>query len=106
MPLLLDTPLDMGAVDSDYTHIRIMTFFKAGDYIQITVQHGTMDGSNFIPGMVISGITDKKFTIEGSEYTTIVSTLTSDVGVPVYNEVTNALYQWLISKGHYAGTII
>lgn len=39
------------------------------------------------------------------EYNILVGTsLTSATGVPIYGEVSDGLYQWLLDKGHYVGT--
>ena len=106
MPLLLDIPLNMGAVDVNYTHIKIMNFTHNYNAIYLVVQHGTMSGNNFVQGKNISDVTIRSFAIQSDDYATIIATLTSATGVPIYDEVASTLYQWLIDKGHYSGTIV
>ena len=109
MPLELTTALDMGAIDADYTHVKILNFLlhSEGEFIEMVVAHGTVDGGGaFTVGKRVAGVTPSHFRIEGADYATIVSAVTSDTGVPIYNEVARELYQWLIDEGHYIGTIV
>lgn len=108
MPLLLTTPLDMGAVDVDYTHVKVIAFSVnlVGDFLEISVAHGTEDGEgDFIVGKRVGGVTHKGYELRGADYVTILSKVTSAAGVLIYDEVARELYQWLIDNGHFVGTI-
>lgn len=106
--LQLTTPYNVGDVDPNgpYTHVKILQFGVNLEHpsIQFTAQMGTVSGDDFVKGIRAKGTTMKGYSIEGSDYEAMVSKTTSAQGVLIYDEVARELYQWLIDKGHYAGT--
>lgn len=108
MPLQLTTPLDMGAVDDDYTHVKIMQFGHDSleGSIEMTLLHGTMSGNDFVRGKKIPNTTQKTFRVTGQDYIDLVSELPANTTETLYDQVAEKLYQWLIDNGHYAGTIV
>lgn len=108
MPIQLTTALDMGAVDDDYTHVKIMEFTHDAleSAILLTVQHGTLSGQTFVRGKKIPNTTQKTFKVTGQDYTDLVAELPANTTETLYAQVAKALYQWLIDNGHYAGTIV
>jgi hypothetical protein len=108
MPILLTTPLNMGAVDTNYTHAQIveMRLDSLQKRITLICRHGTVSAGVFTAGKLVDGITSKVIACENGDYTTMVAKTTSAQGAYIYNEVARELYLWLIAQGHYAGTIV
>ena len=109
MPIQLTTPLDTGALDAaDYTHAKIVSFKIdiAQAQIELEVHHGTVAQAVFTSGKMLYGVTLKKFVITGEDYAALLAEVTSGTGVLIYDEISNALYQWLLDESHYVGTIV
>ena len=108
MPIQLTTPLNMGALDSPYQHVRIVEFDVniASQTITLVVQYGNLVSSAWTNGLAIEGKTVQRFTITGSDYTTLTSSVSAAAGELYYDKIAALLYQWLITKGYYAGTIV
>ena len=101
---------DMAA--DDFTHVRIQSFNVdlAKKQIAIDTLYGTESGGDFVAGVDVPRITRKRFHItnvgEAAEYDAIAAKLTSDADVPIYEEVARELYQWLLDKAHFVGSIV
>ena len=106
----LTTPYVVGATDPNgpYTHVKILKFGADLEnmFIQFTAQMGTISGSDFIKGIRSKGTTLRTFEVINDDFDTLVAKLTSAAGVAIYDEVARELYQYLIDKGEYAGTIV
>ena len=110
MPLQLTTPLNVGAVDvnSPYQQVKILEFTmqpQAGR-ISLVVLHGNTISSSWVPGKAIEGTTVKRFQIDGDDYQALVASTSAAAGEIYYDKVASLLYQWLIDKGGFAGTIV
>ncbi|NIQ91010.1 MAG: hypothetical protein GWM98_04670 [Nitrospinaceae bacterium] len=109
MPIDLTADFDPGDADSgSYTHVGITAVqVRTEDkVIQFTTKYGTYPGSVFTPGVNIRGVTVKTFDVTGADYDSIVAELCSSTSAKVYDEVARLLYEWLISEGHFAGTVV
>lgn len=106
MPLLLTTPLNPGDLDpaGPYTHLKIDWFalLVPDNKIELVTSYGTMDGSTYTKGAV-SPVT--KYEVAGADYGTMVTSLPNE-GETIYAAAGRKLYEWLIAKGHAAGTIV
>lgn len=109
MPIQLTSAFDPGDAGSGtLTHVRISDFRVNLDFkqIRLAVKHGTYVESIWTQGIAIRNVTQKDFSIQGDDYTTIITKLTSAADVSIYDEVARELYQWLLDNEHYAGTIV
>ena len=130
--ILLTTPFDASGIDPahpSYTHIKIMwmNWDARTSVITMGCYHGYLDGGDFVMGVEVPNVTFKQsqcYNIKVGptqaeldadpnagetvtpNYDDMVATLTSAADVLVYEEVANALYQWLLDEGLYAGTIV
>jgi len=130
--ILLTTPFDASGIDPShpsYTHIKIMwmNWDARTSVISVGAYHGYLDGGDFVSGVEIPKVTVKQsqcynihvgptqaeLDIDPNagetvtpNYDTMVSKLTSDIGVLVYEEVARELYQWLLDESMYVGTIV
>lgn len=104
----LTTAFDMGDLDADYTHVKVVQFALQTEQknIQFTTRLGKMVDSAFVPGEHITNATQKSYFVGGAEYDALVASLTSDADVSIYNEVARTLYQWLIDNNHCVGSIV
>jgi hypothetical protein len=110
MPLQLTTSLNVGALDpnSPYQQVKIVEFQlnPTRGTVDLTVQHGnTVDGS-WVLGKAVEGITVRRFRIDGSDYATMMASVSAAAGEVYYDKVSTLLYQWLLDKSHYVGTIV
>lgn len=110
MPIQLTTPMNVGVVDpnSPYQQAKIVQFalLPVAKRIEMHVQLGNTISGDWAPGIVGSEITVKKFLVEGEDYNTMVSSTSAGAGEVYYDKVSALLYQWLLDKGHYVGTIV
>lgn len=110
MPILLTTSFNAGDLEPQpLTHVMIKDFNVdiAAQCILIRTIRGYMSGSDFIQAANKSpGGTVQKFLVNEDDYVALVAKTTSATGVPIYDEVARELYQYLIDKGHFAGTIV
>jgi hypothetical protein len=85
----LTTALDMGAVDVDYTHAKIVKFALHVDErrIHVEVVHGYLDVDDWVPGKNIHDVTNKSFAISGAAYDTLVAQTSAAAGEMYYDEV-------------------
>jgi hypothetical protein len=106
MPLLLTTPFNPGDIDpgQTYTHAKIeyFGFVAPNNLIEVVLTFGTMAGSVFTKGAVAP---NRKYNITGNDFITMVQKLPLG-GETTYTAAARELYEWLISKGYAAGTII
>ncbi len=121
MPIQLTTPLDHKAghdiPNAIYTHIKITSFRMIPDAqaIELIINYGTN-----IDGVFTKGRTHQRVMwIKNKEEDTInnipadpiynnlmIAAVASAESAPLYTEVARSLYEWLINKGHYEGTIV
>lgn len=106
MPILLTTPYDPGDNNPGVTYPRakITGFSHSNGVIGFGVTYGDLvDG---VPGTWERGTGSpaKSFTIEGADYSAMVAEVAT-AGEKIYDEVARVLYEWLISEGHFAGSI-
>jgi hypothetical protein len=110
MPIQLTTPVSGGDFEpAALTHAKIVSFTLTVELkkILLRAQLGSMANSVFQPAAYLTvGATVRDFEVAGEEYDTMVATEASAEGAVLYDEVSIALYQWLIDKGHFAGTIV
>jgi len=109
--ILLTTPVDPGAHDpgKTYTHIKIahLDIYLESRNLNFACNGGYLVGGEYQWGAMEVMETNKTFGIHEADFDNIVAnTLTTAAGVRVYDEVANALYQWLLDNGHFAGTLV
>ena len=123
MTIELTTPFSYtpghGESSVSYAEVKIIFFSVNIELmcIVLRVQYGDTVSGNWTPGKVpihqilIEDVAEK-IDSAGDEidanpvYSILMGTsLTSDTGVSLYNDVGNNLYQHLIDKGFYTGTI-
>jgi hypothetical protein len=112
MPIQLTTAFDPGDLDPEksYTHVKIVHLEHSivDAFIRLVVARGYLDEGAFVESQIakraIYNIVDEG---EGTDYTSMVAetVVSGDVGEKVYDVNAQHLYQWLIDKGYYAGTI-
>jgi len=110
MPIQLTTPIPAGGLDpeaEEYTQAKLIDFRHqiAGDIggMLLLVEVGNTVGGVWKPARPSK---PKRYPIKGDDYNTMVTKLTSAADVPIYDEVSRELYQWLLDKGYYVGTIV
>ena len=122
----LTTPISVGILDSNaYTHVKItkMTWDDEVKRIDLVARAGRVVNSKFVPGIETIA-TFKQHQIANytmgpgpehpedpptvvTDYDDLIAeSLTSGADEPVYEEVANALYQWILDKELYAGTLV
>jgi hypothetical protein len=110
MPIQLTTAFSVGSADvnSPYAQVKIMEFTLRPELKQVSllVQYGNTADGKFTRAIGIAGVTVKAFTIAGSEYDTMVASTSAAANEVYYEKVAGLLYQWLIDKGHFVGTIV
>lgn len=106
MPLLLTTPFEPGDLDpgAHYTHLKVEWFaMLVPDLkLELVTTYGTQAGAVYTKGVASP---NKKYDIAGPDFFTMVQKLPHD-GETIYNAAARELYEWLIAKGHAAGTIV
>jgi len=115
MPITLTTPIQTGAVDSNgpYTEVKLapITLDPTTDSVWLVCQYGNTVNGIWVPGVNVGVVANKSFCVkdagEDTDYTDMVTKLIeqSDVGKSFYDRIATILYQWLLDKGHYIGTI-
>jgi len=109
MPLTLTTPVSSGDLDpnaSSYGKIKVIDFqartVGPRKSLRFYVQLGNEDGEgNWIPGIS----RPKEFSLDSDAFAALAASHTANSGELTYDAVARGLYEWLISEGHYAGTI-
>lgn len=120
MPLQLTTSIDVGDLDThDYTHVKVVHFALDVRHgaIQFQTSEGYLVGAQFqrgahsrdrsweirdIPAQGIEG--EAEYVAADPQFSTMVGTQGEDDQL-LYDGVAGALYDWLVAKGHYSGTI-
>jgi len=107
--ILLTTPYDPGSLDpgQSYTHCDAtnVSFDTLQKRIHLSVQYGTVSGGELVPGKanaVPQVIADEGGATDYTDLTAILTTGSTEGCVDAFRR---ALCQWLLDKGHAAGTI-
>ena len=118
MPILLTTPYNPGSLDKEpYTHVRMLSFTLKTDEqaIEIACVHGYYQGKTFVECVRVPEKTFRTFRLVDSvqpdgkavnDYTGLVTKAPKNSTDSLYKLSGDELYQHLIDKGHYAGTVI
>ena len=111
MPILLNTPLNTGDIDGNYNEVKIVEMRWLGERstIRLVVEYGNTVNGKWVTGKFFTGSTNqnpKSHLIVDEDYTAMISTLSSAEGAPLYGEIKDALYAYLLNKGLYPGTIV
>jgi len=104
MPLSLTTPISAGDLDpgvASYAQVRVTGF----EYRRRLLRFRTEVG-NTVDAAWVRGKGRRTFTVDGAAFDTLVSTHSTLADELTYDAVERGLYEWLISEGHYAGTIV
>ena len=114
----LTTPFSVGDADEhSYTHVRIQRTERSpiGKHLRVTAQHGYVDGGEWRPGICVPGKTVRNIVIANrvdadgnpdNQYDSLTARLTTNTGVPVFEEADRELEQFLVEQGHYDGTVV
>lgn len=116
MPILLTTAFDPGDLDpgKSYTHVKIVHLEHdvEGQAIRLICKRGYLAGGVFVVGgvspVMVHQIQDQpSLEPPGTDYTSLVAetVVSGDVGELVYDVNAQHLYQHLLTKGEYVGTI-
>jgi hypothetical protein len=113
MPITLTTPIQTGALDPNgpYAEVKISQFLldTVDKCIWITCQYGNTDEGVWIPSIKAGLVVDRSYCIrdegEDTDYTDMVTAESAAAEEVYYDKVKTILYQWLLDKGHYVGTI-
>jgi hypothetical protein len=124
MPIQLTTPVTVGALDpqaanGQYTQVRICNL--EFDFVRQSIALHCIYG-NTVGGDWISGKKDNRISVSNSPplynddgvipdtgntaYDDVIATAPTDDTTPLYTQVGDALYQWLIDSGYFAGTVV
>lgn len=110
MPIQLTTAISGGDFEPGMlTHAKIMQFTMSPNVQKISLRvhlGGLVAGVFQSAAFPHVGTTVRDHEIEGQEYNTIIAATASAQGANLYDEVSSALYQWLLDKGHFVGTIV
>jgi len=122
MRLLLATPYDPGVLDpgKSYTHVKIVDTHcvvhndggPGVPVVEVRVARGYLDPADFKAGLtevpiyrLLDGVDPVTGDADAStHYTDSLSDLSND-GEPAAEALLRVLYQWLIDRTYYAGTI-
>lgn len=109
MPLQLTTPKQTGDLDPDayggqYAEMRIvrMTHYPLSHVIHLICKYGNTVDEVWEPGV----LSEQKFTISGTDYATLVASTSEAADEIYYDQVSELLYNWLVTNGHFDGTYI
>jgi hypothetical protein len=107
MPILLNNPISTGNLDTTvnaYNEVKITEFSlntQNDPYILIKWIYGNTVSGIFYPGEAVK---PRQSVINGDDYTSIVQ-LMSEENESIYGAAARTLYEYLIDKGYFAGTI-
>ena len=111
--ILLTTPIDTGALDEDYTHVRVQhfTFNREHKCITFEVAQGYLVDAKFTEGQhsvrKMLEIVDRPYLeTPTADYTEMVGGSYGDEGVLLYDGVSATLDAWLLDNEHYVGTSV
>jgi hypothetical protein len=111
MPLQLTTPISAGDLDpsaGSYTQVKVVSLLWREGAVTVTVEKGNSDGGVWYPGLAPVEFTiydDPAADPEITDYTDLITHVSND-GELTYAAVKRGIYEWLIAKGHYAGTVV
>jgi len=113
MTITLTTPIQTGTVDpaGPYEEVKIIQFVldTVAKCIWVNCQYGNTTGGVWVPGVKAGAAVDRSYCIkdegEDTDYTDMVTAESVAADEVYYDKVSAILYQWLLDKGHYIGTI-
>lgn len=111
MPILLTNPLNPGDIDvTQYNEVKIvqMLWDAEQSLIRLKCQYGNTINGTWTPGKDFHGATRQNpefHFIQGTEYISMLSSMATGEDLLLYAEVRDALYDYLMNKGVYSGTI-
>lgn len=125
MPLQLTTPVSVGGLDPDaaggeYDQIRIENL--EFDFVRKKIGLRCVYG-NTVSGDWVSGKKEMRIGVQNQEaaydengdiiagtsstaYDDVVALLPVDDTTPLYTQVGDTLYQWLIDQGYFVGSVV
>ena len=123
MPLLLQTPINVGALDSsNYTHIKIARLLVQPTKSQLSfeVEYGYLSNGDWVSGKFqLSSVRSfmisdsPEITIPGgttilasTAYSDMMDELPDSAQEKIYDGASRVLYQWLLDNDHFDGTIV
>lgn len=103
MPWELTTPISTGGVDpsvAEYTECKLIRMLHDAQRLMIfcEFEYGNTNGGVWEPGLNPTNL-DTSYPIEGTEYTTLVTTAMPQQGETTYEAVKRGLYEHLASVG-------
>jgi len=109
MPIQLTTPFNVGEADvtSPFQSVKIQVTEILPDVRRINfVTRLGNDGENgFQYGLALEGVTVKRFSVADEEYDAMISAKSAGANEVYYDKVGALLYQWLLDKGYFVGSI-
>jgi len=110
MPWQLTTPVAVGDLDPNgpYNQISIMRQLhdRRRQMIHLELEYGNTVTDNWVPGMTPTG-KETSVSIQGEDYTTLVTTHASNDGELTYDAAKRGLFEYLLAKGIIdAGSIV
>lgn len=121
MPILLTSSIQTGDLDTSgpYLHVKITDLIldTINKKITVTCFHGNDSGGIWTQGIKardrfaiknIPAVLDEdgvEITPADPQYDTIIAIMPG-AGETIYQAASKQLYQWLLDKGHYVGTIV
>lgn len=110
MPIDLTVDLNPGDLDSGvYGEVKIVSFElnSVDKFIKIVCEYGNTVASVWTPGtaarrqafMIVDTGVD-------TDFTDMIANLCPDTSTSIYDAASDKLYQWLIDKVIYSGTIV
>lgn len=112
MPVLLTNPLNPGDIDvTQYSEVKItqMLWDAEQNLIRLKCQYGNTVNGVWTPGKDFHGATRQNpefHFIQGEDYFTILTSTASGENQLIYNKVRDTLYDYLMNKGIYSGTVV
>jgi len=110
MPIILTTPFDPGDTDPGQTYaaVQIVSMrWALSGYVEVECQHGNVVAGAWVPGSKPTtwhSIADNPKTGD-KDYSAIVTTKPLE-GESVYAGAGRGLYEHLVAKGIYPGTVV
>jgi hypothetical protein len=105
----LNTAISVGDADEySYSHVKIqkLTFDTLEKRATLKVMAGHILDSEFTPGIIIRGTTQQTVRIEGDDFLALAGAKTTAADVLIYDELSDALYNYLLTEGLYSGTVV
>lgn len=94
--------------EPDYTHVRITRFCidTVGAQLELWCDYGTIVDNAFVQGKSRTATVTIRDTPNNAYYTDLVGASPEDDTTLLYDQVSNALYQWLLDQSVFAGSIV